>query len=207
MNFVVFHAVKENMRRKCYFFVCLFACFLVTLVSLISKTVVTQGSLIFLMLGEKETGEMDIILIPIKNERSRRHKNITDYFIDYAFINYTQYISILSGKNDIKDSLNTTTIRSEFTGKVGVEGTKSANVVLINTTKEKQIELGRSYPYEPMKEGECNVHKSLKYSSTDQVHLTLTIDMKTLFREYSNGNSMLILMRIFSFSIAETEIK
>ena len=66
MNFVVFHAVKENMRRKCYFFVCLFACFLVTLVSLISKTVVTQGSLIFLMLGEKETGEMDIILTPIK---------------------------------------------------------------------------------------------------------------------------------------------
>ncbi len=34
-----------------------------------------------------------------------------------------------------------------------------------------------------MKEGECNVHKSLKYSLTDQVHLTLTIDMKTLFRD------------------------
>lgn len=61
MNFVVSHAVKGNMRRKCYFIVCLFACFLVTLDSLISKTVVTQGSLIFLMLGE-----MDIILTPLK---------------------------------------------------------------------------------------------------------------------------------------------
>ena len=137
MNFVVFHAVKENMRRKCYFFVCLFACFLVTLVSLISKTVVTQGSLILLMLGEKETGEMDIILTPIKNERSRRHKNITDYFIDYAFINYTQYISILSGKNDIKDSLNTTTIRSEFTGKVGVEGKKKCKCCIDKYNERK----------------------------------------------------------------------
>ena len=111
MNFVVSHAVKENMRRKCYFIVCLFACFLVTLVSLISKTVVTQGSLIFLTLGEKETGEMDIILTPLKSERSRRHKNITDHFLDYAFINYTKYISIISGSNDVKDSLDTTTIR------------------------------------------------------------------------------------------------
>ena len=181
MNFVVSHAVKENMRRKCYFIVCLFACFLVTLVSLISKTVVTQGSLIFLMLGEKETGEMDIILSPLKSERSRRHKNITDYFVDYAYINYTKYKSIIEN-NDAKDSLNTTTIRSNFIGKVGTGG-KSADVVLINTTKEREIELGRSYPYGPMKEGECNVQKSLKYSSTDQVHLSITLDMSVFFRD------------------------
>ena len=62
MTFVFNHAIKESLRRKGYFIVCLFACFLVSLVCLIAKTIVTQGALIFYMIAEKRYGEMDIIL-------------------------------------------------------------------------------------------------------------------------------------------------
>ena len=62
MKFVLDHAIKESLRRKIYYFLCLFACFLVSLVSLIAKTVVAQGSVIFLMIAERRYGERDIIL-------------------------------------------------------------------------------------------------------------------------------------------------
>ena len=53
MKFLSELAIKESFRRKCNFLVCLLACFLVSIVCLISKTVVSQGSLIFLMIGER----------------------------------------------------------------------------------------------------------------------------------------------------------
>lgn len=181
MNFIISHAVKENWRRKGYFLVCLFACFLVTLVSLVAKSVVSQGGLIFLMLGEKETGEMDIILSPIKSERGGRKKNITDYFIDYAFLNFTKYTDqVLQLNSKERNTLETTTVRSEYSGKVGG---KSIDLVIINTTKEKEIELGRSYPFKEMKEGECIVHHTLKYQSPDKVNLELKLDMTPFIRD------------------------
>ena len=73
MKFALSHAIKEDSRKKCYYFICLFACFLVSLVSLVSKSIVTQGSLIFLMLSEKERGEMDIVFELVT---SRRKENI-----------------------------------------------------------------------------------------------------------------------------------
>ena len=62
MKFIPEYSLKENLRRKCYFIICLITCFLVSLVCLVLKTVVSQGALIFLMLGEKDSGEMDFYI-------------------------------------------------------------------------------------------------------------------------------------------------
>ncbi len=62
MKFLSELAIKESLLRKCNFIVCLLSCFLVSIVCLISKTLVSQGSLIFSMYGEREHCEMEIIL-------------------------------------------------------------------------------------------------------------------------------------------------
>ena len=61
-KFLFFHSLKETSRRKGYFIICFFACFLVCLVSLISKTVLNQGPIVFLMLAELNAGEVDIVI-------------------------------------------------------------------------------------------------------------------------------------------------
>ena len=90
-NFILTFTIQENYRHKCYYLLCLYASFLVTLVCLVSKNIVTQGSIIFLMLGERESGEMDIILSTKYRERNSKKTNIEDYYIDYSFINYTNF--------------------------------------------------------------------------------------------------------------------
>ena len=91
MKFVAEYSIRENLRRKCYFIVCLVACFLVSFVCLVAKTVVNQGSLIFLMIGEKNSGEMDFTLFPSDSIRNESYTKLDDYHIDNAFINFTQY--------------------------------------------------------------------------------------------------------------------
>ena len=69
MKFALSYAIKEDSRKKCYYFICFLLVFLVSLVSLVSKSIVTQGSLIFLMLSEKERGEMNIVFEPVTSRR------------------------------------------------------------------------------------------------------------------------------------------
>ena len=90
MKFISEYSLKENLRRKCYFIVCLITCFLVSLVSLVAKTVISQGSLIFLMLGERESGEMDFYITPSTTTRNSSFTKIDDYHKDYAFININE---------------------------------------------------------------------------------------------------------------------
>ena len=70
MKFIAEYSFKENFRRKCYFIVCLITCFLVSLVCLVAKTIVSQGSLIFLMIGERDSGEMDFYITPVSRIRN-----------------------------------------------------------------------------------------------------------------------------------------
>ena len=161
MKFLIDHAIKETIRRKCYFIVCLYACFLVSLVCLISKTVVSQGSLIFLMLGERENGEMDIILKP--NYESRRVRKFfpSDFYTDYYFINNTKFFEVMKNYEGKDNPYNTSTIRTNFLG-TSMKLSFNIQMYLINTTREKEIDLGRNYPYEPLEKDECLIHSSLK---------------------------------------------
>lgn len=179
MSFAFTHAIKESLRRKFYYVVCLFACFLVTLVSLVSKTVVTQGSLIFLMLAEKETGEMDIIISPAQSTRNISNTSTaipSDYFYDYAFINYTKYLET----NTTDEWDDTSTMRIIYNG---YTTSKSVNLILINTTKEQQIEIGRSAPFPKLNISQCIVHKSLTYNIVDPTKLEMSIDMNVFLRD------------------------
>jgi len=192
MASLINYSIKENLRRKGYFILCLFGCFLVSLICLITKTIVEQGGLIFFMIGERKYGEMDIILYTNPTERNFSKNKPEDFYYDYAFINYTKFIQ---KKNNCKKKNNpflTSTIRIKFNGYI-YEKNKEISIILINNTQEKKIELGRNYPYFPMKKGECIIHETLK-SYIENNEIRINIDLKELlynnllFNYYENQN-------------------
>ena len=180
MKFIAEYSFKENFRRKCYFIVCLITCFLVSLVCLVAKTIVSQGSLIFLMIGERDSGEMDFYITPVSRIRNSSYSKIDDYHIDNAFINFTKYGEIMresekenNKDDDIKNPYDTSIIRTYYNG---ISKNKLIYLMLIDTEREKEIELGRSYPYNKLNEGECLVHKNL--IRNNQNNLTITISIR-----------------------------
>ena len=161
MKFITEYSLKENFRRKCYFIISFLTCFLVSLVCLVAKTVVSQGTLIFLMLGEKDSGEIDFYITSTTLIRNSSYINIEDYYHDNSFINFTKYEELMFSEGTSKkeaNPFNTSTIRTYYNG---VSNHKLVYLMLIDTDKERDIELGRSYPYDKLKEGECLVSKSL----------------------------------------------
>ena len=181
MKFVAEYSIRENLRRKCYFIVCLVTCFLVSFVCLVAKTVVSQGSLIFLMIGEKNSGEMDFTILPVNSIRNESYTKLDDYHIDNAFINFTKYGEVLnqpdeedeSKNNNDLNPYNTSTIRTYYYGN---SSNNQLYLMLIDTEKEREIELGRSYPFNKLKEGECVIHKNLIINNDNK--FKLKIDMK-----------------------------
>ena len=174
MKFISEYSLKENLRRKCYFIICLITCFLVSLVSLVAKTVISQGSLIFLMLGERESGEIDFYITPSMTTRNSSFSKIDDYHIDYAFINFTKYEEIMKSKKN-KDKENPFDLSSVRTYYNGYSPYNRLYLMLIDTDKEREIELGRSYPYKKLKKGECLVHRNLIYDENKIFNLSVSL--------------------------------
>ena len=177
MKFLIEYSFKENYRKKCYFIVCLITCFLVSLVCLVAKSIITQGSLIFLMLGEKDSGEIDFFLTPIVRTRNSSLLKIDDYHRDNAFINFTLYEEIMKDedeedKNNEPNPYNTSVVRTYFNG---FSPYHQIYLVLIDTDKEKEIDLGRSYPYKKLKEGECLVHKNLLINEEKTFNISISM--------------------------------
>ncbi len=192
MKSFINYAIKENIRRKGFFIICLFGCFIVSLICLITKTIVEQGGLIFFMIGERKYGEMDIILYTNPIERNFAKNKPEDFYYDYAFINYTKLTQKMNNYIEEHNPFLSSTIRIKFSGYI-FEKNKEISIILINSTQERNIELGRNYPYLPMKKGECIIHETLKsYIKNNEIRIN--IDLKELlynnllFNYYENKN-------------------
>ena len=146
MKFIAEYSFKENCRRKCYFAVCLITCFLISLVSLVAKTIVSQGSLIFLMLGEKDSGEIDFYINPLVSLRNGTITKLDDYYKDNTFINFTKYEEIMKKSKkeeeeedeDDKNPFDTSVVRTYYEG---YSPYYQLYLMLIDTEREKDIEL------------------------------------------------------------------
>ena len=163
-KFLVTHSIKDITRRRCYYLICLFASFLIGLVALISKIVVDQGPIIFLMLAEQKTGQIDISIKPITMAKLSRNSNPEDYRNLYTFINYTALVNKITNETDLKQFSNQSTGRLNLAASVyKCEECRrfNADLVIINTNQEKKIELGRNYTFPPMKTDECIIEKEL----------------------------------------------
>ena len=149
MRFIAEYSLKENLRRKCYFIICLITCFLVSLVILVAKTVVSQGSLIFLMLGEKDAGEIDFYILSSVSKRNNSLNNIDDYHRDNAFFNFKKYEKIMKEsklddeENDnYKNPIDTSTVRTYYDG---YSLTDKLYLMLIDTDRERSIDRPSRY--------------------------------------------------------------
>ena len=190
MKFISEYSLKENLRRKCYFIICHITCFLVSLVCLVAKTVVSQGALIFLMLGEKDSGEMDFYIQSTPLSRNSSF-SLDQYYKDNAFINFTKFGELMTSQSTEKENnpFDTSTIRTYING---FTSSKQMYLMLIDTEKESEIELGRSYPYDKLSEGECLVHKNLL--NNEQKEFSMQIPLNNfmadtlLFYYYENKN-------------------
>ena len=175
MKFISEYSLKENLRRKCYFIICLITCFLVSLVSLVLKTVVSQGALIFLMLGEKDSGEMDFYLVSTPLTRNTSYLSLDDYHRDNAFINFTKFGELMHSSNSEEEDnpYDTSVVRTYING---YSISKQIYLMLIDTEREKDIELGRSYPFGKLSEGECLVHKNLISSGQKEFYMQIPLN-------------------------------
>ena len=189
MNFKSWYVKNETLRRKCYCLICFLTCFLVSLVCLLSKNILSQGALAFVIIGEQSVGERDILIRPIKGSFHFYKNKPSDYFIDFAFLNF----SIINEQHP--QIASTSTIRTNYEAK-GFTRPFYFDVILINTTKESEIGLGRAFPYknEPLKEGECIVNSYIYHKNQKNNTLQFYIDIKhfiydSLLIEYYNNKS------------------
>ena len=113
---------------------------------LVAKTIVGQGSLIFLMMGERDSGEIDFIIRPIYNTRNSSFLTIDDYHIDNAFINFTKYGEIMEesekdkkgeNKDEIKNPFDTSIVKTYFNGHSSNKN--NIYLMLIDTKKKKKL--------------------------------------------------------------------
>ena len=76
-------------------------------------------------------------------------------------------------KDEIKNPFDTSVVRTYYNGHTS---NNNIYLMLIDTEREKEIELGRSYPYKKLKEGECLVHKSLIRKNQKIFNISLSMD-------------------------------
>ena len=163
MKFLFEFSIKENFRKKCNFFICLITCFLVSLVCLVAKSIIMEGSLLFLLLGERDSGEIDFAIQPSSNNE---------------FLNYSNFEVIMKEAN-IEEEKNKSNPYDNSAARTYYNGYSTYNelyLILIDTEKEKEIELGRTYPYNKLKEGECLVHKNLIVNETDTFKISISMN-------------------------------
>jgi ABC-type antimicrobial peptide transport system permease subunit len=197
-RFLIGHSFKESKRRFCYFILCLTSCFLITLVSLISKSILEQAPVIFLMIAEQNVGETDIVIRPIPRLFSKPNpENVYEFQYFDAHLNVTQFIERMQSRTGIeKEVANQTTGRTTLavsTHQILGDSGYAANLILIDSNKEKYIELGRSYPYSKLNSDECIIHSQLAsiIGITQGQQMWIRLDWKYMLRNilihhYSN---------------------
>ena len=180
MKFIFQYSIKENLRKKCNFFICFITCFLVSLVCLVAKSIIKQGALLFLMLGEKSSGEIDFTITPSVISRNLSNSTLDDYHRDNAFINFTNFEELMKEgiieeekKKNIQNPYNNSAVRTYFNG---YSPYNKLYLYLIDTERERELEIGRSYPYDKLKEGECLVHKNIIVNETDTFNISILMN-------------------------------
>ena len=90
-RFFMKHSFRDVGRHKCHFCLALCSVLIVVLSTLVVNTVIAQGPVIFLKLGEQENGEIDATYV-------NSYYGVTDtnfYWNDLQALNYTRGIEVL----------------------------------------------------------------------------------------------------------------
>lgn len=136
-KFLFSFSLKEQYNRKCYYFLALISCILVTLVALISNSILNKGPLLFLLIAEINSGEKDIEIeskyLKLKTTDIEKHIHY------YSFLNYTKFVDNSNYYNKSIEQISSP--RIEKLGKV----TNVNNYDLLNVINRKNISNNSTY--------------------------------------------------------------
>lgn len=161
LKFLIQYSYQETSRRKCYYIISLFACFIVSIIALIINSFLSQANIIFLLLAEESSGEIDVKL-SVSNVY-QIESSVLDYRSFYSFLNYSLLVET-SNDNENLESLSTGRLYS--IGLLYANETNfinNINIYFIDLNKEKRMSLGRSFPDELLElgEDECYISSSI----------------------------------------------
>lgn len=168
-SYMFSYSFRQITNNKCYFCLCLFSCLIVSVIALVANTILAEGPIIFVLVGEGNTGERDFIIKPVPIEIDPKSTNL-DNMIFYSELNYTNFIT---NHPKIIENFNLEDFSTyRFETSVNVKACHDKNInckeiqsnfYVINSIKEEKMKLGRSYDVKKnkMNEGECIFHEVL----------------------------------------------
>ncbi len=172
----------------CHYAVSICSCFLAMLIALVANTVIGTSSTLYLKMAEMHRGEVDVILTPSQT------------FTNYSrFLNSTRIDRLTIPKGILMtprmDFVHTTIRKSG-------NGSRAVNLALmaINSTRERELSIGRKWRVRKLREGECAIHssvaKELKLRINGTAHLSLHFDeyfnlLQTIYRNRRKNDASL----------------
>jgi len=198
LNFYIRSSIKEAGRRRLYFFLAVCSTLIVVCATAISQTVIDYAPLIFLKACESNSASVDLKLVPNELYTSMQDGINSRFEQKRLLLNATKiaqrvnhlYPDSSTARFDLPSTLNvagsdhkcTSTANPPYSDCVKISG----NLILQNTSKEAQIEMGRQLPL-PTEIPEDYVILSTKQARTLRVQkgdtIVIEADLKEILKE------------------------
>ncbi|TNV85125.1 hypothetical protein FGO68_gene1005 [Halteria grandinella] len=174
---------RDLKRRKCHFSLAFCSVFFIVVSTLVVTTVIDKGPYIFLELAQDSFGEIDAIITPGVSESKQSFLSYTAVENRIKDLPEMQYrVSPRKVLQAVSAYGNNTNQESGLTSQLKVDG---LTLYLIDTLKERSIELGKNYDYQPLQQGECIIHQNLATNFLGGIgieqKITLQVDIQNLY--------------------------
>ena len=178
MRFFCKHSCRDILRHKCQFCLAFCSVFIVVLSVVVVNTIIAKSPLIFLKLGEAQSGGYDGVFmnqelysattnfysLSANNNHMLNYTHILELYDDeYNLSPRTQFQNVLASKSP-KSSLTSEDERLDSSIKTFV-----GKLLAMDTEREREIGLTPKWPFSALNEGECLAPKS--FGSTYEVEL------------------------------------
>eukprot|EP01022_Parablepharisma_sp_SALTPOND_P016897 TRINITY_DN258_c0_g1_i1.p1 TRINITY_DN258_c0_g1~~TRINITY_DN258_c0_g1_i1.p1 ORF type:complete len:1046 (-),score=35.87 TRINITY_DN258_c0_g1_i1:10813-13857(-) len=175
-TFFIKHSSREICRRLCYFMISLLSCYLAISVALVANTVIGNAPLLFLRMTEINQGEIDLTILPGNdNTTFPRFLNCSrmDELVGGA--------ALLAPRMVFRDTIAYTDKSRPY----------NLTMLLLDSEREKTLEIGRKYQPPVLVPGDCAIHRNLANFLGVSIGDTFTVGLT--IPEYINVLNALVL--------------
>lgn len=157
--------------------------------ALVAYSVIDKSPIVFLRLAEKNVGEIDAFLYkpPVVDLKQGGDKSYPD-----QYYNFTKITELLPEKNFSPRKYLPATIINEDNKD---QATEEKKIIFIDTDRERQIGIGRKYPFPKLNRDECivssSILKDLGLSVGSKMTFETSADMAFALKENLEMNEIL----------------
>ena len=143
------YAIQDVKRNKCHFCLAFCSVWLVVWAVFVVNSVTAMGPLAFLSLGQNQQGQIDMIVSPPGNAGIYSRDDYVDFREPGEFLNYTQVREVTEDNYAPRKLLYHTRLFVDDTNYF------NSHLTILDTQREAEIDLGTTWPFPPLKAGEC----------------------------------------------------